>query len=357
VFRVEIQDPIGLDKLIAKINVRAPEGALCPIEAHDPIGAHEHQYIAMRCRLTSRWRVRFLLGDSILHLFANPISVQRIPVERHFVRMKQEAVRLAFDIHRLAIVAAFAQVRDERVSIFLALAQRFDACQRLFQLLELGGLAGQLAPRGITPLLGFRDGGLLAVQDLATCEQPALPDLDLVLQRGHAAFLGFDLDRRFLHLPFGLFHFADQFLNLVRQGRMKLFFAQLPLAAVLGRHALGLGDPLVQCFVFFGGLGAKQGGLLLGLLQRGNLGAPVHDHEQEDQRAHCAQQHCQKWKRADTQCMPAPFHAAFPVRPPRRLFGCPAAPTPDLAVRRWIAAVRLWTASSKAPAPCKAARF
>src|SRR5262249_16513431 len=85
-------------------------------------------------------------------------------------------------------------------------------------------------------------------------------------------------------------------------------------------------------------------------------GAPVEHQQEQDQRAHGAEQDRKKGKGRHLQALPAASHAAAPGRVPCR----PALPVGEPAVRavsKWMAAVRLCTASSKAPAPASALRF
>src|SRR5438132_3084326 len=108
----------------------------------------------------------------------------------------------------------------------------------------------------------------------------------------------------------------------------------------------------------FGQLQVRCISLLLcpaGLDQGNHPGPAIDDQKQQDGGVRGAQEHREERKRRHLQAVPPP-HAAAPGLGPMR----EAAPAGGVAVRaviRWIAAVRLWMACSKVPAPASAARF
>lgn len=223
--------------------------------------------------------------------------------------MKDQSIGSAFDVERPAVVAAPALVGHQGIGLPLALTGRFQIGQGAFELGQGGGQPRQLCPRSLAHLGGLGgigliggDGGLLLLQAGRFRLQSIAQLLDAGLLRLHVLVggLGAALDGPDL---------GHELLGFIKELHVQGLAPALQLSGALG-HGLGI-------------LGGQAGGLQR--LGPGHRFGPAIDHQQQqDQRAHGAEQHREEWEGGHLQLLPALSHAApfsVGIWPARRKLG------------------------------------
>jgi hypothetical protein len=295
IFLGKIEDPVGIDELVAEMEVHPLQGCLQLVVCRDAIWTDQQHEV--RCRIglgVQGGHPFFLAGDPRLDFLADDF---RLEWQQHGspVGMEDDPEQVAFDIEGPAILAALAAVGDDRIGVAVALASLLQVLQRLFQGQQFGrhardfrpgrvGLGGSLGgvAGGLLLLLGRSPGRLLAAsfQGLLLAQQAGLLGLQLLAQPRQLIHVGFQAPGRVAALPLHLQQLGPHCFLLAGQPGPQLQAGPLPVGADLFMTALPLG---AACG---GGLGGLLGNLRCRLLrpgQRGQLRPPVHGQQHQDQ--------------------------------------------------------------------------
>jgi hypothetical protein len=208
--------------------------------------------------------------------------------------MEDEAIGGAFDVDRLAIVAALAPIGDQGVGLLLAVLESKQAAQGSFKLIEVLCQPGQLLLRFLFLLRGPREGAA-PLRDIIAL----LIEIGPLLGDGLSELLRL---RLLILEPAGS---GSLFTENLRQLRFELLI-------LLGQDIMQLLALLLPCFL----VDRSEPGLMQMSLARlvhrlgpcGNLRPPIDDQQQQNQRPHGAEQHRQKGKRVDPDSLSPTFH-------------------------------------------------
>jgi hypothetical protein len=137
-FAGELQRPIGVDQLVAKVEVETVESVECLVISCDAVWPDEHEKVGPFIGSAARgFECDALLHNSATHLGLDFLTCNAQGGDSFSVGMKNQSRGGTLQIHGRAIIAVFAAIRYDGIGLLLSLAESFQILERSFQSAQL----------------------------------------------------------------------------------------------------------------------------------------------------------------------------------------------------------------------------